>query len=68
SPRTRVLENVDRLDSLRDVTITGGRLNLYKTLYQYREPDGAVEGCAASAVSPWGLLLAVPLLALFRKK
>jgi subtilisin family serine protease len=68
SPRTRVLENVDRLDSLRDFTITGGRLNLYKTLYQYREPDGAVEGCAASAVSPWGLLLAVPLLALFRKK
>jgi len=68
SPRTRIIENVDRLDSLRDFTITGGRLNLYKTLYQYREPDGAVEGCAASAVSPWGLLLAVPLLALFRKK
>ncbi|MEA4953158.1 MAG: S8 family serine peptidase [Aminivibrio sp.] len=68
SPRTRIIENVDKLDSLRDYTITGGRLNLYKTLYQYREPDGAVEGCAASAVSPWGLLLAVPLLALFRKK
>ena len=68
SPRTRVLENVDTLDSLRDITVTGGRLNLYKTLYQYEEPDGAVEGCTASAVSPWGLLLAVPLLALFRKK
>jgi subtilisin family serine protease len=68
SPRTRVLENVDKLDSLKDITITGGRLNLYKTLYQYREPDGAVEGCSATALSPWAVLLAAPLLMLLKKK
>ncbi len=67
SPKTIILEKVDRIDSLRNKTITGGRLNLYRAL-SWEEPDGAVEGCAASAVSPWGLLLAVPLLALFRKK
>ena len=68
SPRTRVLENVDTIDSLKNLTITGGRLNLYKTLYQYEEPDGDVEGCAAGSVSPWAVLLAAPLLMLFRKR
>ena len=68
SPRTRVLENVDTIDSLKNLTITGGRLNLYKTLYQYKEPDGAVEGCNAGVISPWAVLLAAPLLILFRKR
>jgi len=68
SPRTRILENVDTIDSLKNLTITGGRLNLYKTLYQYEEPDGAVEGCSATVLSPWAVLLSVPILLLFRKR
>ncbi|TDY59572.1 hypothetical protein C8D99_11281 [Aminivibrio pyruvatiphilus] len=48
----------------KNLTITGGRLNLYKTLYQYEEPVGDVEGCAAGSVSPWAVLLAALIIAL----
>ena len=68
SPIARVLENVDPLPSLQDKVATGGRLNLYKTLYEYEEPKGDVEGCNGLGFSPYFFLLALPLAALLKKK
>ena len=68
SPLARVLENTDPLSSLEGKVATGGRLNLYKTLYQYEEPKGDVEGCSGVGFSPYFFLLALPLAALLKRR
>ncbi len=68
SPLARILENIDPLLSLQGKVATGGRLNLYKTLYKYEEPKGDVEGCNGVGFSPYFFLLALPLAALLKRK
>ena len=65
SPLARILENTDSLQSLQGKVITGGRLNLYKTPYEYEEPKG---GCSVVGFSPYFFLLALPLAALLKRK
>ena len=73
--RARILNNVDRLDSLSDRLRTGGRLNLYGAMTGSSEiidddpvdrEEGGGGGCSLSA-SPLLLLLIIPLLLASRR-
>jgi Synergist-CTERM protein sorting domain-containing protein len=70
--RARILNSVNRLSTLTGKVSTGGRLNLARALGAASPDDNpggsGGGGCAAGLISPWGILLAAPLLLLFRKR